>query len=109
MQINAGSLLLVFGMALKRRPATSHLRAAHSLWRISRLFAERLVPASPIAAHFKTKLRSPLELTRLWQSDERRQNKATPLSQFLAATLRWLKQNAPEVDCFRHRPIRQTA
>jgi hypothetical protein len=54
-------------------------------------------------------LRSPLELTRLWQSDERRQNKATPLSQFLAATLRWLKQNAPEVDCFRHRPIRQTA
>jgi hypothetical protein len=41
------------------------------------------------------RLKKPLELVRLWQSDERRQNKATPLSQFVAATLRWLKQHAP--------------
>ena len=43
--------------------------------------------------------KKPLELVRLWQSDERRQNKATPLSQFVAATLRWLKQHASESDC----------
>jgi hypothetical protein len=37
-----------------------------------------------------------LELARLWQSDDQQ---ARPLSQFLAAALRWLTKHAPESDC----------
>lgn len=54
------------------------------------------VYSPPVAAHFKTipDFR-PLELARLWQADE----SDRPLSQFLAASLRWLRHLAPEVDC----------
>ncbi len=50
----------------------------------------------PVASHFKTipDFR-PIELARLWQADDAER----PLSQFLAASLRWLRQLGPEVDC----------
>ena len=51
--------------------------------------------APPIAVHFKTMLDSPLELTRLWRADDA----DVILSQFLAATLRWLRREAPDADC----------
>lgn len=53
------------------------------------------VYSSPIASHFTRALNHPLELARLWQADD----VAAPLSQFLAATLQWIKRNAPDVDC----------
>lgn len=50
----------------------------------------------PIASHFKRiDDFHPLELARLWQAD----GVARPLSQFLSASLRWLRKAAPEVDC----------
>jgi hypothetical protein len=48
--------------------------------------------AAPMAAHFKRALPGSLELTRLWQANAQKR----PLSRFLAATLRWLRANAPE-------------
>jgi len=53
------------------------------------------VYSSPIASHFTRTLARPLELARLWQAP----GVTAPLSQFLAASLRWLKRNAPDVDC----------
>ena len=53
------------------------------------------VYSSPIAAHFTRSLDHPLELARLWQAD----SVDRPLSQFLAASLKWLRQNVPDVDC----------
>jgi Arc/MetJ-type ribon-helix-helix transcriptional regulator len=54
------------------------------------------VYSPPVASHFKRIPGfTPIELARLWQSDETER----PLSQFLAASLRWLRKLAPEVDC----------
>lgn len=49
----------------------------------------------PISHHFKTKLRDPLELARLWKAD----GSPMPLSQFLGRSLRWLRKLAPKADC----------
>jgi hypothetical protein len=51
--------------------------------------------APPVAAHFNQVLPSPLELTRLWRTDDC----PFPLSQFLGITLRWIKRTAPETAC----------
>jgi hypothetical protein len=51
--------------------------------------------APPVAAHFNQVLDAPLELTRLWRSDEC----PFPLSQFVARSLRWLKREVPNTDC----------
>jgi hypothetical protein len=50
----------------------------------------------PVASHFKTIPDfKPLELSRLWQAD----GVVRPLSQFLAASLRWLRKLDPDADC----------
>jgi hypothetical protein len=49
----------------------------------------------PVAAHFKEVLDCPLELTRLWRSDDC----PFPLSQFLGRALRWIKREVPETSC----------
>jgi hypothetical protein len=49
----------------------------------------------PVASHFKMRLERPLELTRLWRTDDC----PFPLSQFLARAVRWTKREAPETDC----------
>jgi hypothetical protein len=51
--------------------------------------------APPVASHFKKSLPAPLELTRLWRTDDC----PFPLSQFLSRALRWIKREAPETDC----------
>jgi hypothetical protein len=51
--------------------------------------------APPVAAHFNQALDCPLELTRLWRSDDC----PFPLSQFLARALKWIKREAPQTDC----------
>jgi hypothetical protein len=63
----------------------------------------------PVASHFKTVLAEPLELTRLWRSEgyagepiTDSSGKVWPgrqLSQFVVASLKWLKREAPEADC----------
>jgi hypothetical protein len=50
--------------------------------------------APPVAAHFNQVLDCPLELTRLWHSEDC----PWPLSQFLARALRWIKREAPLLD-----------
>jgi hypothetical protein len=50
----------------------------------------------PVASHFKSIADfRPIELARLWQADDADR----PLSQFLAASLRWLRQLGPDLDC----------
>lgn len=49
----------------------------------------------PVASHFKKTLTSPLELTRLWRSSEC----GWPLSAFLSRSIKWIKREAPAVDC----------
>lgn len=55
----------------------------------------------PIPFSFKKRLPGCLEITRLWQSEDRRKARAErgPLSDFVKATLEWLKTNAPECPC----------
>lgn len=55
-----------------------------------------VVFSPPVASHFKTIPGfRPVELARLWQAD----HADRPLSQFLAASLRWLRQLDPDLDC----------
>jgi hypothetical protein len=49
----------------------------------------------PIAASFGRALTSPLELSRLLGTIDR----IAPLSAFVAASLRWIKKNHPDVAC----------
>jgi hypothetical protein len=51
--------------------------------------------APPVASHFKKALPSPLELTRLWRTDDC----PFPLSQFLSRAIRWIKKEAPSCSC----------
>ena len=53
-----------------------------------------LFPAGRVALQTIPGFR-PIELARLWQADDSER----PLSQFLAASLRWLRQLGPDVDC----------
>ncbi len=53
------------------------------------------VYGAPVASHFNIALDRPLELTRLWRAPDC----PFPLSQFLAASLRWLRRHVPEADC----------
>jgi hypothetical protein len=50
---------------------------------------------APVATSFTAALTRPLELTRLWRADDC----PFPASQFLAATLKWIKRTAKDVDC----------
>jgi hypothetical protein len=72
---------------------------------------ELAVFSSPIAAHFTRVLDHPLELARLWKRDIPPDDKTDrdvlrilwgkpgQLAKFLIGSLKWLREQAPDVDC----------